>query len=137
MIRRPPRSTLFPYTTLFRSLSELSEGCVGTLGSQRRIANKAALALGAGPELEQQPKLILPINGDAARGIHLPDLAVHYDGASRHQAERLRGREYNPESLSEAENLQPQLVIRAPVTASFTAIARCCSNPAGARTSPR
>src|SRR2546422_11338600 len=57
--------------------------------------------LGAGPELEQQPKLILPINGDAARGIHLPDLAVHYDGASCHQAERLRGREYNPESLSE------------------------------------
>src|SRR3712207_7470436 len=32
MIRRPPRSTLFPYTTLFRSLSQLgrrrgSRGC--------------------------------------------------------------------------------------------------------------
>src|SRR3712207_7878512 len=26
MIRRPPRSTLFPYTTLFRSLRELREG---------------------------------------------------------------------------------------------------------------
>src|SRR5256712_10185607 len=26
MIRRPPRSTLFPYTTLFRSL-KISEGC--------------------------------------------------------------------------------------------------------------
>src|SRR5204863_7145851 len=25
MIRRPPRSTLFPYTTLFRSLSETAE----------------------------------------------------------------------------------------------------------------
>src|SRR2546426_5224886 len=25
MIRRPPRSTLFPYTTLFRSLDELAE----------------------------------------------------------------------------------------------------------------
>src|SRR5256886_6490184 len=25
MIRRPPRSTLFPYTTLFRSLSELMQ----------------------------------------------------------------------------------------------------------------
>src|SRR3712207_7452770 len=25
MIRRPPRSTLFPYTTLFRSLAELGE----------------------------------------------------------------------------------------------------------------
>src|SRR5258707_6269558 len=26
MIRRPPRSTLFPYTTLFRSLIEISRG---------------------------------------------------------------------------------------------------------------
>src|SRR5256885_15147499 len=25
MIRRPPRSTLFPYTTLFRSLSDVTE----------------------------------------------------------------------------------------------------------------
>src|SRR2546422_4622418 len=31
MIRRPPRSTLFPYTTLFRSLGER-----GRLGHQRR-----------------------------------------------------------------------------------------------------
>src|SRR5438034_8004289 len=30
MIRRPPRSTLFPYTTLFRSLSERG-GCSGEL----------------------------------------------------------------------------------------------------------
>src|SRR6266550_4552004 len=65
-------------------LSELSEGCVGTLGSQRRIASKAALALGAGPELEQQPKLVLPVNGDAARGINLPDPAVYDDGGSYH-----------------------------------------------------
>src|SRR3712207_8804536 len=28
MIRRPPRSTLFPYTTLFRSLKRTSGGCV-------------------------------------------------------------------------------------------------------------
>src|SRR5260221_9848792 len=27
MIRRPPRSTLFPYTTLFRSLGTVSEDC--------------------------------------------------------------------------------------------------------------
>src|SRR5256885_8542079 len=26
MIRRPPRSTLFPYTTLFRSLAEIAPG---------------------------------------------------------------------------------------------------------------
>src|SRR3712207_8322404 len=27
MIRRPPRSTLFPYTTLFRSTDEICENC--------------------------------------------------------------------------------------------------------------
>src|SRR3712207_7320973 len=29
MIRRPPRSTLFPYTTLFRSLRQFLKGNVG------------------------------------------------------------------------------------------------------------
>src|SRR5260370_15528294 len=29
MIRRPPRSTLFPYTTLFRSVFEVGEARVG------------------------------------------------------------------------------------------------------------
>src|SRR2546422_5884778 len=29
MIRRPPRSTLFPYTTLFRSVADAGEGQVG------------------------------------------------------------------------------------------------------------
>src|SRR5213078_320652 len=63
-------------------LSELSEGCVGTLRSQRRIASEAALALGAGPELEQQPKFILPINRDPARRINLPGGVVYHDGGS-------------------------------------------------------
>src|SRR5256886_9416549 len=29
MIRRPPRSTLFPYTTLFRSASAMPNSCTG------------------------------------------------------------------------------------------------------------
>src|SRR3712207_8163967 len=33
MIRRPPRSTLFPYTTLFRSRQRLGEGDDGALGA--------------------------------------------------------------------------------------------------------
>src|SRR2546430_12587049 len=37
MIRRPPRSTLFPYTTLFRSLKETS-----TCGSSRRTASTSS-----------------------------------------------------------------------------------------------
>src|SRR5258708_18012010 len=35
MIRRPPRSTLFPYTTLFRSLGDIdAEGRDGTVETQ-------------------------------------------------------------------------------------------------------
>src|SRR3712207_489676 len=40
MIRRPPRSTLFPYTTLFRSVSELL-----TIGEVARRSGVAASAL--------------------------------------------------------------------------------------------
>src|SRR5256885_5020593 len=32
MIRRPPRSTLFPYTTLFRSLIRISHKPIGVVG---------------------------------------------------------------------------------------------------------
>src|SRR5438128_10518208 len=79
-------------------LSELSEGCVGTLRSQRRIASEAALALGAGPEHEHQPEFILPINRDAARGINLPDGAVYRDGGSCHTGTRRYGRERRADS---------------------------------------
>src|SRR5258707_2772674 len=37
MIRRPPRSTLFPYTTLFRSLAEELRGLVRELGRSEPI----------------------------------------------------------------------------------------------------
>src|SRR5256885_13965569 len=43
MIRRPPRSTLFPYTTLFRSLGERL--------APERLVDLAALAPGAAPVL--------------------------------------------------------------------------------------
>src|SRR3712207_8845414 len=37
MIRRPPRSTLFPYTTLFRSPEpSVGEGCAGASGGRGR-----------------------------------------------------------------------------------------------------
>src|SRR3712207_8545923 len=42
MIRRPPRSTLFPYTTLFRSGHEVAhvagvDGAVGVAAADRRL----------------------------------------------------------------------------------------------------
>src|SRR2546430_7810663 len=58
MIRRPPRSTLFPYTTLFRSL----------VVAQEREERRALTALRAG---DQRGFLagVLPCPGPA-RGIH-------------------------------------------------------------------
>src|SRR3712207_7020991 len=38
MIRRPPRSTLFPYTTLFRSVAPVERGAVGRHHAQRHAA---------------------------------------------------------------------------------------------------
>src|SRR2546422_6790548 len=37
MIRRPPRSTLFPYTTLFRSLHQLLVDAAGAAGDQAGV----------------------------------------------------------------------------------------------------
>src|SRR3712207_7597630 len=67
MIRRPPRSTLFPYTTLFRSLDRLRRG--GGQGADHVVGLEA---LGAG-------------GGDAEPGQHLEQ-----DRHLRHQPVRDR-----------------------------------------------
>src|SRR2546430_17381652 len=46
MIRRPPRSTLFPYTTLFRSHKTFRHGQILRLVSDQRIANQEELRRG-------------------------------------------------------------------------------------------
>src|SRR5436190_22647692 len=38
MIRRPPRSTLFPYTTLFRSVQRVLGVCAGVRPAQHLVA---------------------------------------------------------------------------------------------------
>src|SRR5438270_10682906 len=65
MIRRPPRSTLFPYTTLFRS--EPAPGADerlldGVLGLERRAEHAVAVALELGAVLFQ-PFLELGADG--------------------------------------------------------------------------
>src|SRR2546422_3658198 len=77
MIRRPPRSTLFPYTTLFRALP----GCRLMLTEvdrqllrRQRLAKVVALHLVAAPALEE-PHLV---QGFDALGDHLePQAARH------------------------------------------------------------
>src|SRR5256885_8193636 len=46
MIRRPPRSTLFPYTTLFRSLLERGHSCAHDLRSRPHGAGLRSHARG-------------------------------------------------------------------------------------------
>src|SRR2546430_12173801 len=59
MIRRPPRSTLFPYTTLFRSAIELHSGAFGLLDP---LGGRAALVRRGSEEhtseLQSQSKLV-------------------------------------------------------------------------------
>src|SRR2546426_7276444 len=43
MIRRPPRSTLFPYTTLFRSQARLAGRVLHRAGRARAVAEPARL----------------------------------------------------------------------------------------------
>src|SRR2546425_12733271 len=79
MIRRPPRSTLFPYTTLFRSLDGLADAWIGSaaadvpghrlvdvgvrgrgdLRQQRcRRHDLTGLAVAALPDLEVEPGVL-------------------------------------------------------------------------------
>src|SRR2546430_12546110 len=44
MIRRPPRSTLFPYTTLFRSHAKLDEDEVEHIGAEQNRADHRGVA---------------------------------------------------------------------------------------------
>src|SRR3712207_7244955 len=51
MIRRPPRSTLFPYTTLFRSVAELLRAAP-LADALRAVARRARLPLGTQEPVE-------------------------------------------------------------------------------------
>src|SRR5689334_24826159 len=56
MIRRPPRSTLFPYTTLFRSLLQVLVGDrpIGDPARQVGMAEQAPHHLGHGEHRQQR-----------------------------------------------------------------------------------
>src|SRR3712207_8220465 len=71
MIRRPPRSTLFPYTTLFRSAVEAELLDQLHLRPQRVAAGSGQVRLGPVALLQHQPQEVraavqqeLPVAGD-------------------------------------------------------------------------
>src|SRR3712207_7329951 len=79
MIRRPPRSTLFPYTTLFRS----------DRGRRRRVPVAAAQALVRPRAQVLDP--VLAVRGRVARDEHLVEVVVDLDRKST----RLKSRHAN------------------------------------------
>src|SRR2546422_6320336 len=65
MIRRPPRSTLFPYTTLFRSC-------------RLRVRGRHGRQRGRGRDVHGDESAVLPLRSDApdGTGVRREDLAV-------------------------------------------------------------
>src|SRR3712207_7275618 len=88
MIRRPPRSTLFPYTTLFRSYADPAATAVGFL--------RAAQVLGARFERRRATALIL--RNDRIRGVQTAEGAVGSDVVvltrSEEHTSELQSRQY-------------------------------------------
>src|SRR5256885_15952337 len=79
MIRRPPRSTLFPYTTLFRSLGHEAEDLAIPVAEQHALRTQADL---------QPPAARL--QADLGRPVEAVGVAAHI-GAQRPGRARGRG----------------------------------------------
>src|SRR3712207_7388792 len=93
MIRRPPRSTLFPYTTLFRSCPEagLAVMMFEEVDPQAH-AQRQALAL--------REHRVDPVGrrGEIRQHFHQlagPDLALHFPGAADRKSTRLNSSHAN------------------------------------------
>src|SRR2546427_2714384 len=76
MIRRPPRSTLFPYTTLFRSVDEVEKEFPG---EAKRRAQKVSSGI------RDQHKAIMILA--AARGGDTPEAVVRPERSEEHTSE--------------------------------------------------
>src|SRR3989442_7486926 len=70
MIRRPPRSTLFPYTTLFRSVMRLRLPQAVTQASQERPSPRSICAVRviSIPRLLSRPRFEITLTAQMLRG---------------------------------------------------------------------
>src|SRR2546425_11976973 len=101
MIRRPPRSTLFPYTTLFRSQSLAeryalpaigADGVFGHPGKARRILgtrHHGPAVRRAADDVEERPRDVDGFAEDVEEGLSRPQL---FHMVPRATAEREIGR---------------------------------------------
>src|SRR3712207_7659000 len=89
MIRRPPRSTLFPYTTLFRSRGRRHD--VRARGGGRRAA-RHSVAEGLAPRSAGRV-VAEPALGLAAQGAGRDEVLEHVSRSEEHTSE-LQSRQY-------------------------------------------
>src|SRR3712207_7190931 len=84
MIRRPPRSTLFPYTTLFRSPLPFPAACssAGTNTSARALPGSLCIA-----------RIFSGVQLESARSSRLIRIARHGGRSEEHTSE-LQSRQY-------------------------------------------
>src|SRR3712207_7476317 len=83
MIRRPPRSTLFPYTTLFRS--------VGLVHGEASFIDDHTVQVAAGehPQTIVSERIVIAVGTRPAR-----PAAVRFDDRSEEHTSELQSRQY-------------------------------------------
>src|SRR3712207_1181101 len=91
MIRRPPRSTLFPYTTLFRSVLRPELEDVADLHRLEDV-ERARLAVGARLALLHRAEVGPTVGPDVALDFDAADVEVVLVRAGRHRAPALERR---------------------------------------------
>src|SRR3989454_968556 len=86
MIRRPPRSTLFPYTTLFRSLEAHAEDAAGSVERHLAAVHDVARLLVAGEYLGARADPLHrpaePLRSEQQRAIFRVDVEAHAEAAA-------------------------------------------------------
>src|SRR5437588_4904175 len=100
MIRRPPRSTLFPYTTLFRSepvADPVQEQHVATFAREARAVDDARAALEDGRE---QPRPVLGVVLERSEE-HTSELQSHSDLVCRLLLEKKKKKRKNKSEENE------------------------------------
>src|SRR2546426_335007 len=127
MIRRPPRSTLFPYTTLFRS----------RLGEARVPADRF---LESGGRLHRLPPLLEResefVAGTVVVGPHLDGLSMKSDGPVEGAAPHLRDRESTLLNSSHLLNSYAVFFFNDPATTEIYTLSLHDALPISPRGSP-
>src|SRR2546430_7058648 len=102
MIRRPPRSTLFPYTTLFRSSTRLtcmeqrsswprSSSCKATRTQENRVARRSEEHTS---ELQSQSNLVCRLLLEKKKILIHPTLDLSIPPARDQKSKRLTSTDY-------------------------------------------